>query len=338
MKGLFIPRRGVVGVAVVGCLMALALPGAASADCVPSPSSFCMPTVVPFNGPNGPSSPSSPSVQQPKPQPQAQSPQTVSQPAQAASPQMASSIDPVCKNAVSGPGLQARATVSGSAAVITVDPPTAPVGATITVTASGLGPNRCATVNLAQMKDIYGIAQLPKQLLNPDGSPADPVTGSDGSLSAQLVLPEIWHDTAPSASICIRDATVTTVCTPFTIAAPGGAPVAPGGSVDAPAINTATTPADIVGQYMCSSALLVDFGSMDCSMSFFAPMALNPDGSYAWGDEQGTWRFDGSTVSFDGGSLSTGTIMNRNLTIKTDQTMNDGSTVTMRIVYNRVSN
>jgi hypothetical protein len=65
-------------------------------------------------------------------------------------------------------------------------------------------------------------------------------------------------------------------------------------------------------------------------------LALNGDGTYSWGDEQGGWSFDGTTVSFDGG-LGSGTVLNRRLTVESDVVMPDGATQAVRYTYIRMN-
>jgi len=225
---------------------------------------------------------------------------------------------------VSNPILQGNATASGGAASVTVDPPSAPVGGTVALSAHGLGAGRSVWVNLAQMRDNTGFVEPAKQLLTPDGALAAPVTGADGSLNVQLMIPQVPAGTMPSASICVLNATVDAVCTPFTIAGANAEPV-----------NTATTPDAIVGHYMCSSYVIIGQGGDWCP-STFPQLVLNGDNSYSWGDENGTWTFDGSTVAFSDGSLADGSIMNRNLTIDTQVSEPDGSTINLRLVYSRL--
>jgi hypothetical protein len=304
-------RRLFVSV-LCGVIVGAPVANVTSADCTPSATTFCPPEVRPFDGPNGPSS-SQPTTARP-----------ANQQPTAAQPANQQPAAPAQGNAVSQPILQGNASTSAAAAVLSVDPPSAPVGATVTVTARGLGAGRSVWVNLAEMKDNTGLRVPAKQLLTLDGALASPVTGPDGSLNAKFVIPKVPAWTQPDASICVLNATVDAVCTSFTIA----------GS-NAPAVNTATTPDAILGHYMCSSYVIIGKGGEWCPGTF--PMlVLNGDNTYTWGDaESGTWDFDGSTVTFSG-SLGSGSIMNRNLTVETQVTEPDGSTIDLRLVYSRL--
>jgi len=224
----------------------------------------------------------------------------VSQPAQVIAPAPAQTSPQTSSN----PVLQPNAPASPSASV-SVDPAVAPAGATITVTGQGLGGGRSAWINLSHMTTSTGLNLGAKQLATVN-------TAADGSLNTSIVVPSVPSWTAGRADICVINATAQPVCTPFTL-----------GSADQPVVNTATTPDAIVGHYQCSSMLLVGFGGGFCSGS--EPiLALNPDGTYAYGDEQGNWTFDGTTVSFDG-SLGSGAVLNRKLTIDTQVDTPDGS-------------
>jgi len=201
-------------------------------------------------------------------------------------------------------------------ATISIDPSVAPAGASVTITGQGLGGSRCAAVSLSKMMSTTGLPLGAQQLTTV-------ATAADGTVSAALVIPSVAGWTAGQAAICLIYATAQPVCTPFTLAS-AGQPVA----------NTATTPDAIVGHYQCSSMLLVGFGSGFCSGT--EPiLALNGDGTYSYDTEQGTWTFDGSTVSFDG-SLGSASVLNRKLTIDTQVQMVDGSTQEVRFTYIRM--
>jgi hypothetical protein len=307
---------------VVSGVLLVVLPGpaaqVASAQCAdPRGNSYCSNNgQVTFNPPPGSSQTSAQPCADPRgnaycqnggqatsAQPQAQ-PQPASQPASANGP------------ASSNPALQPNAPQSASAS-ISLDPPSAPAGASVTVSAQGLGPNRSAWVNLAQMKSTTGLNLGAQQL-------ATVTTAADGSLSTSVTIPAVPSWTAGTASICLINATAQPVCAPFTLA-----------SADQAAVNTATTPDAIVGHYQCSSMTLIGFGGGFCTGTE-PVLALNGDGSYSWGDEQGNWTFDGSTVSFDGG-LGSASVLNRRLTIDTQVDAPDGSgQQAVRYIYIRM--
>jgi hypothetical protein len=204
--------------------------------------------------------------------------QVVAPPVQPAQP--AQTSDATAPGANS-PAVQPNAPASASASV-SVDPAAAPAGATVTISGQGLGGGRSAWINLSHMTTTTGLNLGAKQLATVNTAP-------DGTLNASVTVPSVPSWTAGTADICIINATAQPVCTPFTLA-----------STDVPVDNTAATPDAIVGHYQCSSALVVGFGGGWCSGS--EPiLALNGDGTYSWGDEQGGWTFDGTTVSFDGG-------------------------------------
>ena len=113
------------------------------------------------------------------------------------------------------PALQSNAPAAGPNAGISVDPPAASSGTTITVTGQGLGPNRSVWINLAGMTSTTGLSIGAKQLATPDGS--TPTTGADGSLSTTLLVPNLPSWTAGSMNICVLNATAQPVCTPFTL-------------------------------------------------------------------------------------------------------------------------
>ena len=214
------------------------------------------------------------------------------------------------------PAVQPNAPVAANPTLV-VDPSSAPASATITITATGLGPNRSAWVNLSHMTTIAGLNLGAKQLATVN-------TAADGSLNSTVVVPAVPGWTAGKADICLINATKQPVCAPFTLA-----------SAEQAAINSATTPDAIVGHYQCSSAVLIGFGGGWCTGGE-PVLALNADQTYAYGEEQGNWSFDGNTVIFDG-SLGTGTVLNRRLTIDTQVDMLDGSGVqAMRYIYIRM--
>jgi hypothetical protein len=218
-------------------------------------------------------------------------------------------------NQGNSPAAQPNAPASSNAS-ISLDPPVAPAGTTVTITGQGLGGGRSAWVNLSHMTSTGGLNLGAKQL-------ATVVTGSDGKLSTSVTIPSVPSWTAGQADICIINATAQPICAPFTL-----------GSADPPVDNTATTPDAIVGHYQCSSALLVGFGGGFCNGS--EPiLAINADGSYSWGDEQGGWTFDGATLAFDGG-LGTGTVLNRKVTVQSDVALPGGGSQTVRYTYIRM--
>ena len=105
--------------------------------------------------------------------------------------------------------------------------------------------------------------------------------------------------------VCVNSLATAKVCTPFSVG--GGAPQP---NPPAPTNN----PRSIAGHYQCSSELLVGYGSMWCTGSE-PVLALYDDGTYSFGDAAGTYTYDGSTVSFDGGDVL-GTVQNRKLTFE----------------------
>ena len=202
------------------------------------------------------------------------------------------------------PAVQPNAPAAPDAS-ISIDPSEAPAGAQVTLTGHGLGGGRSAWVNLSHMTSTGGLNLGAKQLGTINTAP-------DGSVSATLTIPTVPSWTAGSADICVINATADPVCTQFTL-----------GSAQDTTTNSATTSDAIIGHYQCSSALLVGFGGGFCTGG--EPiLALNDDGTYTYGDEQGSWSFDGSTVSFDG-SLGSATVLNRKLTIDTTVDTPDGS-------------
>ena len=214
------------------------------------------------------------------------------------------------------PAVQSNAPASSSAS-ISVDPASAPAGATITVTGQGLGGGRSAWVNLAHMVTATGLGLGAKQLATVN-------TAADGTLTATLTIPSVPSWTSGRADICVINATAQPVCTAFTLA-----------SADEAAVNTATTSAAVVGHYQCSSAVLIGFGGGWCTGA--EPILdLEGDGTYSFGVEQGSWSFDGSSVSFDGG-LGNGTVLNRKLTVDSTIDAPDGSgQQAVRYIYIRM--
>jgi len=217
----------------------------------------------------------------------------------------------------SNPALQPNAPASPRA-FITLDPAAAPAGATVTITGQGFGGGQSAWVNLSHMVSTAGLNLGATQIATVN-------TAGDGSLSASVTIPSVPSWTAGTADICIINASAQPVCAPFSLS-----------SANQPADNTATTPDAIVGHYQCSSALLVGFGGGFCSGG--EPiLALNGDGTYSYGDEQGGWTFDGATVTFDG-SLGNASVLNRKLTIDTTVDLPDGSgTQEVRYTYIRMN-
>jgi len=146
-------------------------------------------------------------------------------------------------------------------------------------------------------------------LMTPDGSTVemrndgDPLVyaGSDGSFSASVVVPAKAQQ--GRQQICVNSLVAATVCTPFTVS---------GGAAPPPNNVPPANPQSIVGHYQCSSMLLVGFGSRWCTGSE-PVLALYADGTYSFGDASGTYSYDGTHVSFDGGQVI-GTVQNRKLT------------------------
>jgi hypothetical protein len=102
-----------------------------------------------------------------------------------------------------------------------------------------------------------------------------------------------------------------------------------------PASSSAANPTSIAGHYQCSSELLVGFGGQPCT--YEPVLVLNGDGSYEWGTEQGTYMYDGSTVTFSG-TLGAGTVHNRLLVIDSQTTdPNTGDAMTIRYRYIRMN-
>jgi hypothetical protein len=214
------------------------------------------------------------------------------------------------------PAVQPNAPASPNAS-INLDPPTAPAGATVTVTGQGFGGGRSAWVNLSHMQSTGGLNLGAKQIATVN-------TATDGTLNATVTIPSVPSWTAGSADICVINASAQPVCAPFTL-----------GSAEQANVNTATTPDAVVGHYQCSSMTLIGFGGSYCTGSE-PVLALNGDGSYGYGDEQGNWTFDGSTIGFDG-SLGSASVLNRRLTIDTQVDMPDGSGVQqVRYIYVRM--
>ena len=215
------------------------------------------------------------------------------------------------------PAVQSNAPVSADAS-ITLDPPSAAAGESVSITGRGLGGGRSAWVNLSHMTSAQGLNLGAQQLATINTAP-------DGSLTTTVVIPSVPSWTAGKADICVINATAQPVCTPFTLT-----------SAEEANTNTATTPDAIVGHYQCSSATLIGFGGGWCTGGE-PVLALNGDGTYSYGNEQGSWSFDGTIVTFDG-SLGSAAVLNRRLTIDTQIDMPDGSGVqAVRYFYIRMN-
>ena len=239
------------------------------------------------------------------------------QPVQPVQPAQPAQTGGTTAPAANNPAVQPNAPATANATLV-VDPPSAPASATITITATGLGPNRSTWVNLSHMTTTAGLNLGAKQLATVNTAP-------DGTLNTTVTIPAVPSWTAGKADICLINASAQPVCAPFTLA-----------TAEQAAINSATTPEAIVGHYQCSSATLIGFGGGWCTGGE-PVLALNPDQTYAYGDEQGAWSFDGTTVTFDG-SLGTATVLNRRLTIDTQVDMPDGSGVqAVRYIYIRMN-
>lgn len=308
----FSHRIAMLGVAastllLVGSSLAAPLASAQCAD--PRGNSYCSNNgQVTFSPPPGSGSqPSNVPCADPRGNAYCQSNPPSNPPVPQTPPQTGVTAPPAANN----PAVQPNAPAT-SAASVAVDPAAAPAGSTVTITASGLGPNRSAWVNLSHMTTPQGLSLGAKQLATVN-------TAADGSLSTSVVVPAVPGWTAGNADICLINASAQPVCTPFTLSSANDA-----------ITNTATTPDAIVGHYQCSSMTLIGFGGGFCTGS--EPiLAVNGDGTYAWGDEQGNWSFDGNTVSFDG-SLGSGSVLNRKLTLDTQVDTPDGSS-TQEVKY-----
>lgn len=84
----------------------------------------------------------------------------------------------------------------------------------------------------------------------------------------------------------------------------------PGGDSAAP-VDTPTAPAGaaIAGRYQCTAARIPGVGSSACNSgdsSTFEPLfVISADGSYSWGQESGTYTYDGQTATFSHGETAT---------------------------------
>lgn len=196
----------------------------------------------------------------------------------------------------------ANGSAGGAAAqsgpAISVTPGAGAIGDTVTVSGQGFAAGGRGSIIFIN-------------LVTPDGgtvemrNDGDPLVyaGSDGSFSADVVVPAKAQQ--GRQQICVNSLVTAKVCTPFTVS--GGAAPQPH---NAPAAN----PQSIVGHYQCSSELLVGFGSQWCTGSE-PVLALYADGTYSFGDAAGTYSYDGTQVSFDGGAVI-GTVQNRKLTFE----------------------
>lgn len=198
----------------------------------------------------------------------------------------------------SGGSSTSSGSTTQSGPAISVSPGSGAIGDTVTVSGQGFAAGGQGSIIFIN-------------LVTPDGgtvemrNDGDPLVyaGSDGSFSANVVVPAKAQQ--GGQQICVNSFVSNAVCTPFTVA--GGASPQPN---TAPAAN----PQSIVGHYQCSSMLLVGFGSQWCTGSE-PVLALNADGTYSFGDASGTYTYDGSQVSFDGGQVI-GTVQNRKLTFE----------------------
>ena len=311
--------RFIYGLVAAMLLQSAALVGQASAQCAdPRGNSYCQNNgQVTFTTPANPSKPPTQPCADPRGNAYCQG-SSSSQTTQPAAPpvQPAQTGGTAATNGNNAPALPAIQSNAPSApnASMSIDPPSAPAGSTVSVTASGLGANRSAWVNLSHMTTTAGLNLGAKQLATVNTAP-------DGTLSATVMIPAVPSWTAGTADICLINATAQPVCAPFTLA-----------SAEQDATNTATTPDAIVGHYQCSSATLIGFGGGWC-LGSEPVLAINGDSTYAFGDEEGSWSFDGATVTFDG-ELGSATVLNRRLTIDTQVDMPDGSGVqAVRYIY-----
>jgi hypothetical protein len=86
------------------------------------------------------------------------------------------------------PAIQSNTPASGTAS-LSIDPPSAPAGATVSITAQGLGGGRSAWVNLSHTQSTGGLNLGAKQLATVNTAP-------DGSLSTSVVIPTVPSWTA----------------------------------------------------------------------------------------------------------------------------------------------
>ncbi len=193
------------------------------------------------------------------------------------------------------------ATGSGSGAAaqsgpsISVDPGAGAIGDTVTVSGQGFAAGGRGSIIFIN-------------LVTPDGgtvemrNDGDPLVyaGNDGSFSADVVVPAKAQQ--GRQQVCVNSLVTAKVCTPFTVA---------GGAAPQPNSGPAANPQSVAGHYQCSSMLLVGFGSQWCTGSE-PVLALYADGTYSFGDASGSYSYDGSQVSFDGGAVI-GTVQNRTL-------------------------
>ncbi len=211
----------------------------------------------------------------------------------------------------SGSGSSGSASQSGPS--VSVNPGSGAIGDTVTVSGQGFAANGRGSIVFIN-------------LVTPDGGTVeirnngDPLVyaGSDGSFSADVVVPSKAQQ--GRQQVCVNSLVTAKVCTPFTVG---------GGSASQPNNPPASNPQSIAGHYQCSSMLLVGFGSQWCTGSE-PVLALYNDGTYSFGDASGTYTYDGSNVSFDGGQVL-GTVQNRKLTF--DITTDAG---TVRYTYIRM--
>ncbi len=208
-----------------------------------------------------------------------------------------------------------RAAANGS---VSVDPPGAPAGATVTVNVSGLPANAGFVVNLGQLKTTEGLTWGAKNMQTADGASLQ--ADRSGNFSGSFTVPTVPDFIAPQGSVCAIILGTASYCTPFSLQSAG-----------LPPVNTATA-SSIVGHYQCSAKLQVGRGSDWCSGT--EPLlVLNGDGTYSWADEQGTYAYDdgSSQISFSGGGLGDGNILNRKLVV--DSLING---MTVRYTYIRM--
>ncbi len=182
---------------------------------------------------------------------------------------------------------------------LSVDPSAAAAGETVTVTVTGLPAGTGFVVNLGQLKTLTGNDAPAKNMQSADGARLN--VGPDGSFTGSFVVPTVPDQVAPQASVCAAVLGRASYCVPFSLSSAG-----------LPPENNATAD-NIVGHYMCSSMLRVGRGSTFCSGGE-AILALNADGTYVWGEEAGSYKFDSDSfvIAFSGG-LGDGSILNRRL-------------------------
>lgn len=184
---------------------------------------------------------------------------------------------------------------SQSSTRIWVTPASAPIGASVTVSGQGFAPGGHAG---AVFLNLVTSDRSQVEMRNN----GDPIVqaGRDGSFSAQVTVPAKAQ--TGSQQICANSMVAPTACTPFTVS---------GGQPANPTDQNQQSSSSIYGHYQCSSYVLIGFGGDWCNGTE-PQMVLNPDGTYQFGDNSGSFSFDGQNISFDDGSVS-GYIQNRKL-------------------------